>query len=225
MKSYRILIVEDEIIPAHYIKKILEQNGHIVVGISDSKESALNYLHSKKLPELILMDIKIKGDEDGIEVAKAFLGQTQVAIIYLSAYMDENFLNRAKETEPIGYLVKPVQPNSLLSTIAIGMENFFKEHITEKFELSAIAIFDPKAQILINDEETITLSKFESLLLSTLIKSPNRLIPYATLENSTWRGEQPSDGALRTTIWRLRKKLPDTVKIENLYSSGYKISF
>ncbi len=225
MKRYKILIVEDENIPANYIKKILDQQGHTVVGIADSKAEALGYLNSKKQPELILMDIKLKGDDDGIETAKAFQQQAQVAVIYLSAYADDDFLERAQATEPIGYLVKPVQPKSLLSTIAIGMSNFSKEHLMQTVALSPSISFDPNAQLVTNGEEEIALSKYESLLLGMLVKHPNRLITYATLENSTWLDEPPGEGALRTTIWRLRKKLPDSVEIENLYSSGYKISF
>lgn len=224
MKRYRILIVEDENIPANYVKKILEQYGHNVIGIADTQAKALAYLHTKQPPELILMDIKLKDGDDGIETAKAFLKEAQVAVIYLSAYGDEDFLKRAQETRPIGYLVKPVQPQSLLSTIAVGMANYAKERLNTSILLTGSLKFDPNAQVLIDGENEVALSKYESRLLETLIKSPNRLISYATLENSAWREEPPKDGALRTTIWRLRKKLPESVAIENLYSSGYKIN-
>ena len=225
MKKYKILIVEDEQIPANYIKKVLEQHGHDVLGIVDSKQEALNFIEQKIYPELILMDIKIKGDEDGIDTAKAFLEHTKVAIVYLSAYSNDSYLQRAKETHPIGFLVKPVQSQTLLSTIEIGMDNFIQDNLSQKIAFSSSSSFDPQEQIIINNGIKILLSKYESILLSTLLKHKNRLISYTILENSAWIDEPPKYGALRTTIWRLRKKLPDSVEIKNLYSSGYKIDF
>ncbi len=223
MKSYRILIVEDELIPASYIKKVLEQQGHTVLGVADTKEEALAYLARHDYPELILMDIKIKGEADGIETAMAFQEHARIAVIYLSAYSDEVLLERAKGTQPLGYLVKPIQPASLLSTIEIGMANFIQESLNERVVFSPTASFDPQEQTIINAEESIALSKYEARLLSTLVKNRNRLISYTMLENSTWVEDPPGEGSLRTTIWRLRKKLPQGVEIENLYSSGYKL--
>ncbi len=225
LKTYKILIIEDEIIPANYIKKILERGGHTIIGIAQSKEEALSYLDSQNYPELILMDIKLKGEDDGIQIAKIFQKQIHVAILYLSAYSDDTLLSRANGTCPIGYLVKPVQEQTLLSTIFIGMANFTKETLEERIMLTTSASFDPKEQVVHENEKTIILTKHESLLLAILVKHPNQLISYTLLENSIWLGETLSDSMLRTTVWRLRKKLPKDIQINNIYSTGYKISF
>ena len=225
LKTYKILIVEDEQIPANYIKKILQEYGHDVLGIADSKEKALSYLKEKKFPELILMDIKIKGTADGITTAIEFQKHTNVAILYLSAYSNEAFLDRAKDTHPIGYLVKPVQPQTLTSTIEIGMANFTQSFLTQNVNLSESIVFNPNEQTISDGKNQINLSNHESKILSVLIKNRNKLVSYTILEYSAWLHEPAGEGSLRTTIWRLRNKLPSSVEIENLYRSGYKISF
>lgn len=215
LKTYKILIVEDEYIPANYIKKILEQYGHTVLGIADSKDKALEYLKLDTLPELLLMDIKIKGDADGITTAKEFQNFANVCVLYMSAYSDESFLLRAKETNPIGYLVKPVQAQTLTSTIEIGMANFKQSSVSFNFH--------PDEHTISYDNKKINLTVHENKILAALIKHKNQLISYEMLEDAAWENDIAGDGALRTTIWRLRKKLPNNITIENLYSSGYKL--
>lgn len=225
LKKYNILVVEDEYIPANYIKKILQQNGHNVIDIVGSKEEALKAIEDKKYPDIILMDIKIKGGTDGIELAEIFQEKSHVAILYISAYANNQFLERAKDTHPIGYLVKPIQPQSLISTIAIGMDNFMKDVLLDTISFSLSASFNPSEHTIINNKKSIFLSNYESLLLNLLIKYKNKFVSYSMLENFVWGEELVGNSVLRTTVWRLRKKLPEGVDINNLYSSGYMISF
>ncbi len=225
MTTYNILIVEDEAIPAHYLKKILEQDGHNIIGIADSKESALKYFHRKSIPNLVLMDIKIKGNKDGIQTAKFIQLQANCPILFISAYTDDSFLQRAKDINSIGYLVKPIQAHTLLSTIEIGMSQF-KQSMQKTFiKLCDNIIFDVNEQTLTKDRNIIDLSHFETLILTTLLENQNSLIAPEQLEDMLYQIEPLSKGALRTIIWRLRKKLPKCVKIENIYNSGYKIRF
>lgn len=225
MSKYNILIVEDELIPANYIKQILEQAGHSVLGIADSSQEALSYLNAKNYPELILMDIRIKGELDGIEVAKYFQKSIDVAVLYISAFNDDSLLQRAHTTHPIGYLVKPIQEKTLLSTVAVGMSNYKSRHSDDNIMLTKTIMFNPKKQLIIDQNKSSKLTKNESLILGMLIKYKNQIIPYDTLENSVWTEKPPSDTSLRTTIWRLKKKLPQSVKINNLYGSGYILDF
>ncbi len=225
MTKYNILIVEDESIPAHYLKKMLEQDGHNIVGIADSKESALKYFHRKTVPDLVLMDIKIKGDKDGIQTARIIQLDSNCAVLFISAYTDETFLQRAKDINSIGYLVKPIQPHTLLSTIEIGMSQF-KQSVQKIFiTLCDEIIFNVLEQTLKKDRTIVDLSHAETLILTTLIENQNALITPEQLESVLCQIEPLSKGALRTIIWRLRKKLPKCFAIENIYNSGYKIRF
>jgi CheY-like chemotaxis protein len=108
MTESRILVVEDEAIVAMGIKQKLEDLGHHVVDTvytgEDAVETAL-----KTEPDLILMDIVLKGSMDGIEAAAKIRKQLDIPVIYLTAYSDEEVLERARMTEPYGYIIKPLK--------------------------------------------------------------------------------------------------------------------
>ena len=124
MSKYRILIVEDEIIIADTIKKYLTKAGHQVVGIAISyQEAETIYLNEK--PDLVLLDIRLSGSETGIDVAYFIQHQANPKpFIFLSSQLDSRSISSAKETFPAGYLSKPIQKNSLITTIEIAMHNF-----------------------------------------------------------------------------------------------------
>ena len=227
MRKYKILIVEDELIPANYIKKILLKYGHLVIGIARSEREIASYLSKGNLPELILMDINIEGKGDGITAAKRVRSKfPSIAIIYLTAYHDEETMVRADKTNPIGYLVKPIHPETLLSTISISMSNFIKREIPlQKIFFSDTAFYDASTRTITTEDDITLLSKHEAKLLMLLVRKPKEFISYSELENSIWTKTPPSTSTLRTTLWRLKKKLPKNVVIENLYDSGYKIIF
>jgi len=226
MSKYNILIVEDEIIAANYLKKILEKSGHRVVGIVDSKEAAMKYTYSRATPiDLILMDIKIKGKQDGIDLARTMQSYLPVAILFISAYSDTHYLQRAKDIEAIGYLVKPIQHTTLLSTIEVGMSQFKASNTNENISLCDGFSFDVKHQVLAKGREYIYLSQQESLILKTLLDNKTNLTTIEELEDALFSCNIAGEGALRTTIWRLRKKLPECLEIETVYRSGYKIKY
>ncbi|MDH5716241.1 MAG: diguanylate cyclase [Spirochaetia bacterium] len=106
MKTEQILIVEDEGIIAKEIQNRVERLGYLVTDILDSGEAAIETVHNNQ-PNLILMDIKLKGEMDGIETARKIRMLYNIPIIYLTAHTDEKTLERAKLTEPYGYIVKP----------------------------------------------------------------------------------------------------------------------
>jgi len=224
MIKYSILIVEDEFIPAQYMKKILNHSGHKIIGIADSMESATSYMGTQHI-DLVLMDIKIKGDTDGIEVAKQFKSHQDTAILYTTAYTDDNFLNRAKDTNTIGYLVKPIQPNTLLSTIEIAMAKFIQNiQIVSEILLCENISFNMSKQLLNYENKEVLLSKDESDILAFLYNENNLSISYKELEDILHSNDVHTNTALRTIIWRLRKKLPTCISIENIYSYGYRLN-
>ena len=225
MQKYNILIVEDELIPANYIKKILEKNGHHVIGIANSKVSAMEFVQSTIKLDLVLMDIKIKGKADGIETAKAICSYTSANIIFITAYSDTDFLQRAKDVHPIGYLVKPIQPGTLLSTIEVGMSQLEQAIKEKKIPLCNGIIFDIHNQILKKERKIIDLSHRETIILEALILNKNSILSVSELEDILFKIDYSGENALRTAIWRLRKKLPECISIKNIYNSGYKIKF
>lgn len=115
-----ILLVEDEYILALDLERQLTELGYKVIGFVASGEEAIALAHAHK-PDLILMDIKIKGAIDGIETARQIQEQDAIPVIYITAYSDRLILERAKITEPFGYLVKPVNRRELAANIEMAL--------------------------------------------------------------------------------------------------------
>jgi two-component system, response regulator PdtaR len=115
-----ILVVEDEAIVAMGIKQKLEDLGHQVVDIVFTGEDAVQTALRKE-PDLILMDIVLKGNMDGIEAAARIRKQRDIPVIYLTAYSDEEVLERARTTEPYGYIIKPFKKSELNANIEMAL--------------------------------------------------------------------------------------------------------
>jgi PAS domain S-box-containing protein len=120
MTEARILVVEDEIIVAEDIKKRLEELGYAVSSAVSSGKEALNRVE-EDTPDLVLMDIVLEGEIDGIEAADCIRSQYYIPVVYLTAYADEETLEKAKVTGPYGYIIKPFTDRELHSTIEMAL--------------------------------------------------------------------------------------------------------
>ncbi|TVP64241.1 MAG: hybrid sensor histidine kinase/response regulator [Nodularia sp. (in: Bacteria)] len=120
MTNTKIVIVEDEAIVAKDLRNRLQKFGYIVVAIASSGQEAINK-SLEMCPDLVLMDIRLKGQMDGIEAADEIHKHLDIPIIYLTAYADEKTLDRAKITEPFGYLLKPFKERELQINIEIAL--------------------------------------------------------------------------------------------------------
>jgi CheY-like chemotaxis protein len=156
-EQHKILIVEDEKIIAKDLElRLIQMNYDVVASVSSGKE-ALATLKTHEV-DLILMDIMIDGDIDGIETAEVIHQQMDIPIIYLTAYADEKTFERAKLSDPFGYLLKPFQERDLDLTIRTVLQKFsFEKQVKTSetryrnlFEQSqdAIIIFDDNGKIL-----------------------------------------------------------------------------
>lgn len=112
----RILIVEDEIILAMNVQMELEQLGHEVVGIAKNSTKAITIIEKDK-PDLILMDIVIQGEINGMELTSIVNQKYGIPVIYRTAHMDEATINKVNQTEHCGILTKPTQLNELSAAI------------------------------------------------------------------------------------------------------------
>jgi len=126
-KAAKILIVEDESIVAMDVKMRLTRMGYTVVGYASSGEQAIQLARQTE-PDLLLMDIKIKGPLDGIETAERIRALQDIPVIFITAFADENTLQRARITSPSGYILKPFQEREL--SIAVDMALY--KHRMEK---------------------------------------------------------------------------------------------
>ncbi|MEO9533551.1 MAG: response regulator [Crocinitomicaceae bacterium] len=126
MPKTNVLVVEDESIVSKDIQHSLKKLGYNVVGAASTGERAFELAASEK-PDIILMDIMLKGDINGIETASRVKEELQIPVIYLTAYADESTLEKAKVTEPYGYIIKPFKEVDLHTSIEMALYKFSKE--------------------------------------------------------------------------------------------------
>jgi len=117
----RALIVEDETLIAEELTERLSRLGFAVIAAVDSAEEGIA-LAIRERPDLVLMDIRLKGKKDGVQAAKEIRQQIDVPIVYVTAYSDRRTVDMAKGTEHDGYILKPFHRRELDSTIEVAMK-------------------------------------------------------------------------------------------------------
>ena len=120
MAPAKILIVEDEQITAADIEDTLGRLGYEVVGIASNGEQALD-IARRRSPQIALMDIRLKGEMDGIETARRLRQQFDTPSIFLTAHTDDSTLARAQHTEPLGFIVKPFHESELQASLQMAL--------------------------------------------------------------------------------------------------------
>ncbi len=126
MSKINILVVEDESIVSKDIQHSLKKIGYNVVGAASTGEKAIELALSEK-PDLILMDIMLKGSMNGIEAADIIKKEMSIPVIFLTAYADESTLAKAKITEPYGYILKPFKEIDIQTSVEMAIYKHKKE--------------------------------------------------------------------------------------------------
>ncbi len=126
MDKIKIGIVEDEMIIADNLSNTLENIGYNVATIASTYNEAFDMIDNEK-PDILLLDINIKGKKDGIDIAWKLKEDYDIPYIFLTAYADQATLDRAKQTEPPAYLVKPFSKDDLFAAIEICVFNYSKK--------------------------------------------------------------------------------------------------
>ncbi len=156
MGGARILIVEDEQIVALDTRMHLERNDYTVVGIHASGEEAVASIESTR-PDLVLMDIQLQGELDGVETAEIIKDRFGLPVILLTAYADDETVQRAKLTQPFAYLIKPFEERELRTAIVLGLyRHRMEKALFERerlFSTTLRAIAD--AVVVLTADETI----------------------------------------------------------------------
>ena len=227
MKEINILIVEDESIVAMEIESYIKKLGYTVIAISSNAKDAFTVVSEQKI-DIILMDICIKGDQDGVEAAAIIKkSHPHIEIIFLTAHLDDYNVDRAIETNPTAYLSKPFNREELRVFLKIALRRIHKgsalceenkHHIILDDEFS----YDPSSHILYCCHEIIHLTKKENELLELLIENKNNLVDFYTIENTIWPDKTTNTNTIRTLVKRLRQKLKHKF-IETVSSRGYRL--
>jgi len=227
MRDVNILIVEDESIVAMEIESYIEKLDYgSVVAICSNAKDAMTTL-TKHHINIALLDINIKGDKDGIEVAELIRKKyLHIEIIFLTAHLDDYNVDRAIELNPIAYLSKPFHREELKVFLKIALSKIDKKSKVIKnrnkfLKLDDEFSYDVSKNIIYLYDEMVHLTIKESQLMEIFIKNRNKLIDLSSIESVIWGDKDVNHNTVRSLIRRLRQKLKHKF-IETISSRGYK---
>jgi two-component system, cell cycle sensor histidine kinase and response regulator CckA len=131
--THRLLVVEDEAIVAAHLSECLERFGYEVVGTAASATEAIQIVKEQR-PDLVLMDIRIQGDRDGVEAAQELFRDHDQSVIFLTAHTDPATLSRAREAQPLGYIVKPFVEREVAAVVETCLHRVQAERRLRRME-------------------------------------------------------------------------------------------
>ena len=201
MAQSTILIVEDESIVAKDLEMTLKKLGYTVVGVVDTAEKAVSTALSKK-PDVVLMDIVLKGKDSGIVAAEQIKDEYDVPIIYLTANADADTVEMAKFTEPHGYIVKPFKEVELQTAIELAIYKFKQEaKVKEERDtlFSLVESQDKRGSFMVKNK-----SKYIRL-------DPEEIIFVEALKDYVVINTTDSRYTIHSTMKEIEKKLPKEI--------------
>ncbi len=247
MNDISILIVEDDEVTALNLSLSLKKYGYSKIDICDNIDEAKEKLQLSKI-NLVIIDISLQKSEDGIELAKYIKQNFDIPFIYLTSYSDDDIIEKAKLTEPYGYIVKPFNPESLHATIQIALFKY-KSELNNNLSDNRFTTQDSLTRLLYEkrdsdkpvvrfgegryyyditlnetffDGEKIKLTKKENLFLKLLVAKLGKVITFSQAVQHVWPESGATENSVRTLVWRLRNKLKTDV-IKNASGIGYYI--
>jgi len=227
MKAINILIVEDESIVAMEIESYIVKLGYTVVGICSNGEDAIKTVKHHPV-DIVMMDIHIKGELDGVETAMRIKEMyPNIEIIFLTAHLDDYNVDRAIQVDPAAYLSKPFNREELRVFLKIAHRKINKETAGVPGKRHFVILdhefsYDPLNHTLYCCQEIIGLTKKENNLLELFIDKKNSIVDFYTIENTVWPDKETTANTIRTLVKRLRQKLKHKF-IETVPSRGYKL--
>ncbi len=247
MESYKVMIVEDDTVTSMNLQMALENQGYEVVATVENALQAPNKIKVYE-PQIVLVDISLQEDADGIALAKYIREKHELPFIYLTAHSDADIIDEAKQTEPYGYIVKPFDPDSLHATIQMAMYKFSEEKkrkenfeglkndklnlekllYNKKLSDKPIVPFGEDYYLDISVCETfyqgkkIKLTKKENAFMRLLVAQLGLVVSFDQAINYVWEEKGATENSVRTLVWRLRNKLPTDI-IQNASGIGYYI--
>ena len=157
MEKTRILIAEDDFVVAKNLSITLEEKGYEVMGSCESGEELLQLL-SQQLPDLVIMDINLAGLLDGVEVTALVKNKTDLPVLYLTSDRDPATLERAKLTNPDGYLIKPFDDDELIFAIEIALH---RHHLNNGATRESAVVSD--SHLFVKVKNRLTKVRFEEV--------------------------------------------------------------
>lgn len=229
MHHITVMIVEDQTVVAMDIEEILQDLECTVVGKADHSQKALE-IFAKKKPRLVIMDINLGEGDDGITTAEKILEMDEsTKIIYLTAFSDDETLDRAAATHPSAYIIKPFKKADVKAALRLTFrESMLSAEAESDITKSDHLIlhdgytYSAKDSKLYLYEELVILGKKETKLLRLLIDHIGEVVTLETIDTYIWEGNSVDDNNRRNLIYRLRCKLGNRL-IETIPKIGCKL--
>ena len=209
MTAPRILIVEDDLVVGRDIQNHLTRIGHTVVGLVARGKDALP-LAIQSQPDLVLMDIRLDGGIDGIDVAQQLRDCCRIPVVYLTAYADDQTLQRAGVTEPFGYLLKPFEDSQLRTTIEMALYRHATERKLRESEESFRLIVDGIAGLVAISTAEGEIEFVNNQVLQYFGKTLEELKGWATSD-----AVHPDDLPKAVTAWRHSVETGDPYDVDH----------
>ncbi len=217
---YNVLIVEDQLIPANYLKAIINSSKNFKVNkIATNAKEVKDFLKNNTI-DVIFMDIMIQGPISGAELAfDIHIMYPNIQIIFLTAYSEDEMLEYAVNSNAFAYLLKPYREQEIIATLKL-LESHLKDDLKNIsfLELKENFFYDKKRKKLYKNNNEIILSPKELELVDILCKNYNTTITKNEILNKL----QITDTSLRSLIYRIRKKTDENL-ILNHKRYGYGI--
>ena len=249
MNKIKILIVEDESIIALNLKETLIELGYEPCGIAPNKCRTMALLEKGVIPDLILMDIYLKGPTTGIELAKELkITMPEIPVIFLTANSELATIKEASKAFSYGYIIKPYKKPSLHAAIEVAISKV-QEDNKKREKLDAIEninktlehqltinrdnshrtiqlkygyLYDKETNIFYYGNEPVKLTSKEKSIIAVLCNSAGHFISQEQMEYAIWQDEPAGYAAFRSVLFRLRSKIHKDL-IVNQNNTGYKI--
>ena len=249
MSKIKILIVEDESIIALNLKETLIELGYEPCGIAPNRCRTIALIEKGIQPDLILMDIYLKGPTTGIELAKELkITMPEVPVIFLTANSELATIKEASKAFSYGYIIKPYKKPSLHAAIEVAIAKVNEDN-KKREKLDAIEninktlehqltvnrdknhrtvqlkygyLYDKETNILYYGDEPVKLTSKEKSIIDLLCNSAGHFISQDQMEYAIWQDEPAGYAAFRSVLFRLRSKVHKDL-ITNQNNTGYKI--
>jgi DNA-binding response OmpR family regulator len=226
----KVLIVEDEVIPANYLKRLLELEGYEVLESIEQGSEAIK-IAKQELPDIILMDIMLEDNISGCDAALRISKQNpKILIVFLTAYSDKEMIDFAVASKAFGYLLKPYREKEILATLALAKAHLHdqlegKKSITTsvtEITLSGGYMYNIKIQKLLHKNKEVHLGPQAIKLIALLCQKPHHVFQTDMILTTLWDIPK-SPQALRSLVYRIRESTISTL-ILNSSKNGYQIS-
>ncbi len=224
-KKNTILITEDDLLSAEYLKDILTKEGYEILDIVDSAEEAIEKCKVTE-PDILLMDIMLKGKLSGCEAAVEIERRhPKCIIIFLTAYAETEMIDYAVRSKAYAYLMKPYREQEILATIKVALSHDYIDMPKEEEEVIELKngfFFDTKHRRLHKEGKEVPLPSKKLKLIEFLAKNKNSTVSNEEICMQVW-GKLKSNSTLRSLIFRFRVTIGEDI-ITNVNGAGYNVS-